>query len=191
MRGLRSSAHLARAAIARRESPALAWRVTNQGAVHVPSRSAFIALLVAGGLVAAAPAARADDPIKDIIDHEVPALKDGTKLAPADVEKALLAALARRNFDATVMAPGLITAKFSHGKHLIEVSLPYSDSAYSVRYLDSKYMDYNEKKQRIDDAYNEWIDGLDEHIEAQLEIALKRLKVSQKEAKKAAKVAAS
>ena len=74
---------------------------------------------------------------------------------------------------------------------MIEVTLPYSDSAYSVRYLDSKYMDYNEKKQRIDDAYNEWIDGLDEHIQAQLEIALKRLKVSQKEAKKAAKVAAN
>jgi len=157
----------------------------------VSSRSGFIASLVVTSLAIAAPAARADDPIKDIVDHEVPALKDGTKLAPADVEKALLAALARRNFDATIAAPGLITAKFSHGKHVIEVTLPYSDSAYSVRYLDSKFMDYNEKKQRIDDAYNEWIDGLDEHIQAQLEIALKRLKVSQKEAKKAAKVAAS
>lgn len=155
------------------------------------SRSGFIASLVVTSLAIAAPAARADDPIKDIVDHEVPALKDGTKLAPADVEKALLAALARRNFDATIAAPGLITAKFSHGKHVIEVTLPYSDSAYSVRYLDSKFMDYNEKKQRIDDAYNEWIDGLDEHIQAQLEIALKRLKVSQKEAKKAAKVAAN
>lgn len=155
------------------------------------SRSGFIASLVVTSLAFAAPAARADDPIKDIVDHEVPALKDGTKLAPAEVEKALLAALARRNFDATIAAPGLITAKFSHGKHVIEVTLPYSDSAYSVRYLDSKYMDYNEKKQRIDDAYNEWIDGLDEHIQAQLEIALKRLKVSQKEAKKAAKVAAN
>ena len=155
------------------------------------SRSGLIASLVVTSLAIAAPAARADDPIKDIVDHEVPALKDGTKLAPADVEKALLAALARRNFDATIAAPGLITAKFSHGKHVIEVTLPYSDSAYSVRYLDSKYMDYNEKKQRIDDAYNEWIDGLDEHIQAQLEIALKRLKVSQKEAKKAAKVAAN
>jgi len=157
----------------------------------VSSRSGFIASLVVTSLAIAAPAARADDPIKDIVDHEVPALKDGTKLAPADVEKALLAALARRNFDATIAAPGLITAKFSHGKHVIEVTLPYSDSAYSVRYLDSKFMDYNEKKQRIDDAYNEWIDGLDEHIQAQLEIALKRLKVSQKEAKKAAKVAAN
>lgn len=155
------------------------------------SRSGFIASLVVTSLAFAAPAARADDPIKDIVDHEVPALKDGTKLAPAEVEKALLAALARRNFDATIAAPGLITAKFSHGKHVIEVTLPYSDSAYSVRYLDSKYMDYNEKKQRIDDAYNEWIDGLDEHIQAQLEIALKRLKVSQKEAKKAAKLAAN
>jgi hypothetical protein len=161
-----------------------------QGVVHVISRSGFIASLLCS-LIAAVPAARADDPIKDIIDHEVPALKDGTKLAPAEIEKALMAALARRHFDATIAAPGLITAKFSHGKHMIEVSLPYSDSAYSVRYHDSKYMDYDQKKQRIDDAYNEWIDGLDEHIQAQLEIALKRLKASQKAAKKAAKLAAN
>lgn len=153
------------------------------------NRSASLVSLVAASLVSLASVAYADDPIKDIVDHEIPVLKDGSKLAPADVEKALLAALARRNFEATVAAPGLITAKFSHGKHVIEVTLPYSDSRYSVRYLDSKYMDYNEKKQRIDDAYNEWLEGLDEHIQAQFEIALKRMKQAQKEAKKAAKVA--
>jgi hypothetical protein len=153
------------------------------------NRSVSLASLVAASLLSLASVAYADDPIKDIVDHEIPALKDGAKLTPADVEKALLAALARRSFEATVAAPGLITAKFSHGKHVVEVTLPYTDTQYSVRYLDSKYMDYNEKKQRIDDAYNEWLEGLDEHIQAQFEIALKRMKQAQKEAKKAAKVA--
>ena len=152
------------------------------------SRSGFIASLLASGLIAFAPAAHADDPIKDIIDHKVPALKDGTRIALPDVEKALLAALARRSFDATVAAPGLITAKFSHGKHVIEVTLTYTEDTYSVRYLDSKFMDYTQQKQRIDDAYNEWLEGLEEHIQAQLAIALKRVKVAQKEAKKAANV---
>ena len=41
------------------------------------------------------------------------------------------------------------------------------------------------------DAYNEWLDGLDEHIQAQFEIALKRMKQAQKEARKASKVAAN
>jgi hypothetical protein len=187
---VRNSAHLASAAIAAGVPAALTFGDPQRRSLHVTSRSALFASLLVASL-SLAPAAYADDPIKDIIDHEIPALKDGSKLAPADVEKALLAALARRNFDATVAAPGLITAKFSHGKHMIEVSLPYSESAYSVRYLDSKYMDYNAQKQRIDDAYNEWLDGLDEHIQAQLEIALKRMKQAQKEAAKAAKVAAN
>jgi hypothetical protein len=43
-------------------------------------------------LIVLAPAARADDPVKDIIDHEVPALKDGTRIALTEVRAAILAA---------------------------------------------------------------------------------------------------
>lgn len=154
------------------------------------SRTGFIASLLALVLVVLAPAARADDPIKDIIDHEVPALKDGTRIAIADVEKALLDALARRRFEASVVSPGLISARFVHGKHSIDVTVPFTDATYSVRYKDSQRMDYNEKKQRIDDAYNEWLEALDEHIQAQFERALDRLKLAKKEAKKPAKIAA-
>ena len=41
-------------------------------------------------------------------------------------------------------------------------------------------MDYNPAKRRIDDAYNEYVDGLAEHIEAGLDDALAKLKKSQK-----------
>ena len=153
-----------------------------------PTRFAASLLI---GLLALAPLARADDPVKDVIDHEVPALKDGTRIALTDIERAILAACARRNFDASVVSPGTITARWVHGSHSFEVSIPYSDSTYSIRYKDSMRMDYNPAKHRIDDSYNEYVAGLAEHIEADFERALKQLKVAQKQAKKAAKVAAT
>jgi hypothetical protein len=150
-------------------------------------RRTGIAASLLAALVFLSPAARADDPIKDIIDHEVPALKDGTRIAMADVEGAILAACKRRRFEASVVSPGLITARWVHGSHTFDVSIPFTDSAYSIRYKDSQRMDYNEKKQRIDDSYNEFVAALSEHIEADFERALKRLKVEQKRARAAAR----
>jgi hypothetical protein len=138
-------------------------------------------------LIVMAPAARADDPVKDIVDHEVPALKDGTRIALPDVQAAILAACERRKFQAIVVSPGLITARWVHGAHTFDVSIPFSDSAYSIRYKDSQRMDYNPKKQRIDDSYNDYVAALSEHIEADFERALKRLKVEQKRARAAAR----
>jgi hypothetical protein len=141
-----------------------------------------ISLLAA--LIVVTPAARADDPIKDVIDHEVPALKDGTRIALPDVQAAILAACERRRFEATVVSPGVITARWVHGSHSFDVTIPFTDSTYSIRYKDSQRMDYNEKKHRIDDSYNEYVAALSEHIEADFERALKRLKQAQKLARK-------
>ena len=151
------------------------------------NRNAGIAASLVVALIAFSPAARADDPVKDIIDHEVPALKDGTRIAMPDVQAAILAACERRKFEATVVSPGLITARWVHGGHSFDVSIPFTDSAYSIRYKDSERMDYNPKKQRIDDSYNEYVAALSEHIEADFERALKRLKVEQKRARAAAR----
>jgi hypothetical protein len=151
------------------------------------NRFAGIAASLVVALIAFSPAARADDPVKDIIDHEVPALKDGARIAMPDVQAAILAACERRKFEATVVSPGLITARWVHGGHSFDVSIPFTDSTYSIRYKDSERMDYNPKKQRIDDAYNEYVAALSEHIEADFERALKRLKVEQKRARAAAR----
>lgn len=148
-------------------------------------RAVYLASLFAA-LVVLSPAAQAVDPIKDIVDHEVPALKDGTRIPMTDLQEAILAACKRRNFEATVVSPGLITARWVHGGHSFDVNIPFSDSAYSIRYKQSEKMKYNAEKQRIDDAYNEYVDGLSEHIEADFERALKRLKVAQKQQARAA-----
>jgi hypothetical protein len=139
-----------------------------------------VAMVVGWLLLAASPAALANDPLKELIDQQVPALKDGTRMPLADVERAILDACARRKFAATVTEPGLVTARWEHRGHWFEVSIPYTDSAYSIRYKDSARMDFNPVKRRIDDAYNEYVEGLAEHIEAGLGDALGKLKKSQK-----------
>ena len=142
----------------------------------------FLASLVIFGCMAAAPA-WADDPLKDIIDHEVPTLKDGTRIALPDVQKAILDACARRRFAANVVAPGEISARWTHGRHWFDVRITFTDAKYSIRYVDSEHMDYNPAKRRIDDSYNEYVEGLDEHIEADFERALKLMKKARKLAK--------
>lgn len=144
------------------------------------SSAPLLALVFGWGLLAAAPVALANDPLKELIDQEVPALKDGTRMTLGAVEHAILEACKRRKFAATVVEPGLITARWENRGHSFEVSIPYTDSAYSIRYKDSVRMDFNPVKRRIDDAYNEYVDALAEHIEAGLDDALGKLKKSQK-----------
>lgn len=148
----------------------------------VHKRVAAFALTL--GLLAA-PMALADDPIK-LFQEEVPALKDGSRIAIGDIERAILDACKRRRFDAKAESPGVISARWTHGSHWFDVSIEFTDSAYSIRYKDSERMDYDEKRQRIDDSYNEFVAALSEHIDADFERALKRLKVAQKEARKLA-----
>jgi hypothetical protein len=140
-------------------------------------------------LLATAPAALADDPLKDIVEREVPALKNGSRIPMPDIEGAILAACERRNFKAEVTEPGVITARWERRGHWFDVTIPYTNEAFSIRYKDSHRMDYNPARQRIDDAYNDYVAGLSEHIEADLERALDRIKELQKRVKKDKKVA--
>jgi hypothetical protein len=139
-------------------------------------------------LVALAPAAYADDPIKEIVDREVPSLKNGSRIPLADIEQAILDACARRNFKASIVSEGVIVARWEHRKHSFEVTIPYSNRLYSIRYKDSERMDYDEARRRIDDDFNDFVAGLSEHIEADLERALDRLKKSQKSIRKVARI---
>jgi hypothetical protein len=146
------------------------------------------ASLVSVCLLAAAPVALADDPVKDILDREVPALKDGTRMSIELVERTIVEACARRKFKAVVVEPGTITARWENRGHSFDVTIAYNESAYSIRYKDSERMDYNPAKNRIDDAYNEYVAGLNEHIEAGLDDALDRFKKALKPSKRVAHI---
>jgi hypothetical protein len=51
------------------------------------------------------------------------------------------------------------------GKHYVEVSIPFTDKAYSILYLSSRNMDYDEKKQTIHRKYAAWIGNLSAAIQ--------------------------
>src|SRR5689334_11925641 len=99
-------AHIPNASSLPRAAPTRSVGADLQPAWEPPMirRTGIVASLLTA-LIVAAPAARADDPVKDIIDHEVPALKDGTRIALPDVQAAILAACARRKFEASVVSP--------------------------------------------------------------------------------------
>lgn len=137
----------------------------------------FASILIAS--MAGAPAAQAKDRVADI-DAPVPALKDGRRIPIMDVEQSILTACQKRNFVCMVVSPGLISGRYVHNaNYLAEVTIPYSEQAYSIRYKSSVGMGYNAVKNKIKDDYNVWVDALAEHITAHLKHALKRAKKTQ------------
>ena len=137
----------------------------------------ILASLLALGLLSTAPKVHAEESLNDVIAREVPALKDGTRLALADIERAILAACERNKFRATVVAPGVIKARRRWSKSIV-VMIPYSDEGFSIQ----------PKSQASDVAYNEHVAGLVEYIEADLARELVRLKSLQKPVRRSARI---
>ena len=151
-------------------------------------RTGFLALFVAAGLLAA-PSAYADDPIRDLVERPVPTMKDGTKLPIGEVQRALLQALVRHKFDATAIAPGHITARFERRWSSFEVDILYTETSYSVRYRTSKRMDYDARRQRIDDSYNEQLALLGAQVQDQFDVVLQRMnRLAQKQTRRRLRV---
>jgi hypothetical protein len=105
----------------------------------------------------------------------VPALRDGSSLAVADVERAILDSCASRKFRARVVAPGVIRARRGWWHHSVEVTIAYTQSNYSIRYSGG-----------VDDqaAVSEHLAGLNENIEADLGRTRERLNSYQKPLKR-------
>ena len=131
----------------------------------------ILASLLALALLSTAPRVHAEDSLQDVIDREVPVLKDGTRLSMADIERAILAACARHKFRATVVAPGVIKARRRWSTSIV-VMIPYSDEGFSIH-----------PKSRI-----EHVAGLAEYIEADLARELVRLKSLQKPVRRSKRI---
>ncbi len=132
-------------------------------------RGGILFSLVATALLATAPSARADETrIQDIVDREVPTLKDGTRIPIGEVQRALLQALLKHKFDATAVAPGHIVARYTQRRRSFEVDIHYTETAYSVRYKTGQRVKF--------DDYNERLVLLGEQVDEQFEVAMQRMK---------------
>jgi len=136
----------------------------------------IIVSLLAVALLTAASSARASQELEELVARTVPVLKDGTRMTLADVEQAILAACARGKFRASVVAPGVIQARRARlGKDVV-VTIPYTESTYSIRYGDLE---------RLNDRVTAQVTDLAGNIESDLDRALVRFKSLQKPTRRA------
>ena len=107
-------------------------------------------------------------PIHNIVDESVSLMADGSSATLEDVKKAIIAGCKLRGWKAVLDGDAQIKCSILvRGKHYAEVTIPYSESSYSILYSDSRVLDYNEKKQRIHRNYNRWVIKLSRTINQQ------------------------
>ena len=107
-------------------------------------------------------------PIQNIVDESVPIIADGSSATLEDVKKAIIAGCKLKGWKAVLDGDTQIKCSILvRGRHYAEVTIPYSESSYSILYLDSRELDYNEKKQKIHRNYNNWVIKLSQAINQQ------------------------
>ena len=107
-------------------------------------------------------------PIYNVVDEPVPLMADGSSATLEEVKKAIIAGCKRKGWTAALDGDTQIMCSILvRGRHYAEVTIPYSESSYSILYSDSRVLDYNEEKQRIHRNYNGWVIKLSETINQQ------------------------
>jgi hypothetical protein len=64
--------------------------------------------------------------------------------------------------------PGVAQGKLYLRTHVAVVRINYNSSAYSIHYVSSQNLKYDEKKQTIHSNYNGWIQNLEKAIDVRL-----------------------
>ena len=109
-------------------------------------------------------------PIQNIVDEPVPLLIDGSSATLDDVKKAIISGCQRKGWNAVLDGDTQIKCSILvRGRHYAEITIPYSESSYSILYLDSRELDYNEEKQQIHRNYNGWVIKLSRAINQQFD----------------------
>jgi hypothetical protein len=88
-----------------------------------------------------------------------------------DVEKAIIRAGTNLGWQMRTVKPGLVNGKLYHEDMVAEVSIPFSPSLYSIKYLTSTNLSYSAKAgkpEMIYKDYNSWIQDLDREIRKEM-----------------------
>ena len=107
----------------------------------------------------------AAQPILNLKDVAVPVRPDGTAYTIDEVQAAIIGGCRVKGWTPKIEEPGRITASILvRNRHCAEVSITYTQAAYSIQYVTSRDLDYDEKSQEIHRNYNKWITLLSEAI---------------------------
>jgi hypothetical protein len=117
-----------------------------------------LALLLPGQALAA-------KPIEDLVGIEIPARMDGSKRSLDEVKEAIIAGCKFKGWAPVVAAEDRFEASIHVRTHFAKVGITFDQDAYSIRYLDSRELDYDPQKRRIHRNYNKWVILLSEAIQ--------------------------
>jgi hypothetical protein len=131
----------------------------------LPAAAAIAVTCIALGL---APPAFATDPIVDLVDMPTPMTADGGAFTVDEVRRAIFNACLKRGWTPRIGADGTIVASILvRGRHYAEVGISWDADSYSIRYRDSRELDYDAEDREIHGNYNRWVDLLSKGIQGE------------------------
>jgi len=97
-------------------------------------------------------------PILNLTDIPVPVRVDGQSLGAEEVRKGIIKACQARGWTPVMDGHGNIHAMINvRGRHTAEIEIPFSADSYSIIYVSSEGLNYDERRQRIHRNYNNWV----------------------------------
>ena len=81
------------------------------------------------------------------------------------VEKAISRVLKRRGWRVGKKSKGKIIANLAVRSHRATIEITYNKDTYSINYVDSQNLKYNEAKGTIHRSYNKWVNNLDRDLQ--------------------------
>lgn len=93
----------------------------------------------------------------------------GREVTAEQVKQAFLnAAIDIKGWTFTEKEPGKLDGNLEVRKHKVVVSIPYTGKEYSILYVSSENMKYDEKARKIHGKYESWIKNLERTMKSKL-----------------------
>jgi hypothetical protein len=82
-------------------------------------------------------------------------------------EQAIKTAGSKIGWEMETVRPGLIRGTLNLREHLAVIDIDYDTEGFSINYVDSENLNYDEGKNAIHKSYNKWIGILERRIRAE------------------------
>jgi hypothetical protein len=80
------------------------------------------------------------------------------------IEDTILKTTRGSGWRAEVVKSGVIKATLVQRKHEVTINIEYSNTGYTIKYVESRNLEYNQSKNTIHKNYNRWVNNLDRRI---------------------------
>jgi hypothetical protein len=109
--------------------------------------------------------------LENMVDVEMPQRLDGSSYTLDEIQQAVAKGCVAKGWRPKVASEQEIECTITvRDRHYVKVRIPYTETHYSILYVDSREMDYNEAKQTIHRNYANWIINLSTAIQMQFEL---------------------